>query len=689
MCLMLRYLRKWLSSKAFTSRRPETAQRLTATRVRPALEPLEDRNLLSAFALRAGSAGFDTGNSVATDAQGDIYVGGHLEQITADVAGAQVFNGGWLAKYSPGGTLLWSQRIAGNLHADSVGSVAVDSQGNVYATGVVLGTADLGQGHVLETQAGSLGNSFVEKLDSSGNILWAQKIESPLWGESAQLAVDAAGNVYTVGVFQSSANFFGTSLTSLSVNNEVTGWLMKQDTSGNLVWLRQFGTHSLMGATEATVPTSLAVNPAGSAIYVGGGFAGGGVDFGTGSPLPLSAQGQEDLFVERFGSGGAAVWAVDAGSPTPMGFAQTSNIALDAGGTLYLSGTIRGTVNFGATQLSSTTDAAVVAKVNPTNGAFLRATAFAGSGVDFGGGITVGPDGNLYATGSFSKTASFGPNTLTSLGQSDIYVAKLDTNLHVLAVSQMGGGPIQDAGHGIAVDTIGYVDTTGFFGATGQFDGTALTSAGSDDIFLTHTKYIGPTTHASVIGHILDIQVDDGAHEVAIVDEGGGRVSVAFDRMEAEAFAGITAIKVRTGDGSDVVRYASDPDDLLANFDVKLGDGSNKVSMMLSPGMAAHTHHAGFKAHIMAGAGTDTVDMMIGGSMDRPAVLDGRVAIRFDAGPGMDTLDVTYRNVTIVAPQMIRFLDARPGDDFDVFFRKVIVAAPIRIVEEMAALPQT
>ncbi|MCK4694999.1 MAG: gliding motility-associated C-terminal domain-containing protein, partial [Candidatus Cloacimonetes bacterium] len=48
-----------------------------------------------------------------------------------------------------------------------------------------------------------------------------------------------------------------------------------------------------------------------------------------------------------------------------------------------------------------------------------------GSNNDKGQSITTDAAGNCYVTGFFNETATFGPYSLTSSGQSDVFVAKL------------------------------------------------------------------------------------------------------------------------------------------------------------------------------------------------------------------------------------------------------------------------
>ncbi len=92
---------------------------------------------------------------------------------------------------------------------------------------------------------------------------------------------------------------------------------------------------------------------------------------------------------------------------------------------------------------------------------------------DYGNGIVVDSIGNVYTTGYFKGTADFDPGAgtanLTSAGDNDIFVSKLDSSGNFIWAKSMGGTGI-DAGCGIAVDLSGNVYTTGYFNGTADFD---------------------------------------------------------------------------------------------------------------------------------------------------------------------------------------------------------------------------
>ncbi len=114
------------------------------------------------------------------------------------------------------------------------------------------------------------------------------------------------------------------------------------------------------------------------------------------------------------------LWAKQAGGTSSD---VSYNIAVDANGYSYVTGCFRGSATFGTTTLTSSGEADIfVAKLN-SNGNWLWAKQVGGTNKDSGSGIAVDANGNSYVTGEFSASATFGTTTLTSSGGSDIFVA--------------------------------------------------------------------------------------------------------------------------------------------------------------------------------------------------------------------------------------------------------------------------
>lgn len=105
--------------------------------------------------------------------------------------------------------------------------------------------------------------------------------------------------------------------------------------------------------------------------------------------------------------------------------------------------------------------------------------------------IKVGPDNQQYVTGRFAGTATFGATTLVSAGGEDLFLAKYGPTGALLWIVQ-AAGPDDDFGTSLDLDKAGNVYVTGVFTNTATFGSTngatkTLTGIGST-IFLA--KYL-------------------------------------------------------------------------------------------------------------------------------------------------------------------------------------------------------
>jgi hypothetical protein len=101
------------------------------------------------------------------------------------------------------------------------------------------------------------------------------------------------------------------------------------------------------------------------------------------------------------------------------------------------------------------------------------AKAMGGTGADQGNAIVVDATGNVYSTGLFSGTADFDPGVgifnLTSIGNGDIFISKLDFFGNFIWAKSVGG-TADDASNSIAVDASSNIYITGRFVGTVDFD---------------------------------------------------------------------------------------------------------------------------------------------------------------------------------------------------------------------------
>ena len=173
------------------------------------------------------------------------------------------------------------------------------------------------------------------------------------------------------------------------------------------------------------------------------------------------------------------VLTVGAGS---TGTVQVGKMTSDAQGNRYFAGSFRGTVTFGSTTLSSpNTSDIFVAKLNGA-GAYQWVVQAGGADNDSGGSVAVDATGSVYVTGTYIGPATFGLLAVASVtpvpfGYTDAFVARLDGTGNWLWV-RTGGGNRSDGAGPVVLDASGNAYVGLFFGgATAQFGPFSVANA--------------------------------------------------------------------------------------------------------------------------------------------------------------------------------------------------------------------
>jgi hypothetical protein len=363
------------------------------------------------------------------------------------------------------------QRAAGGSLDDFGTAVAVDGSGNVIVAGQFQGSATFGTTTL--TSAG-LNDIFVAKYDAGGTLLWAHSAGSSGNDTGSGVAVDESGNVVVTGYFVGDATFGTTTLTSAGLSDV---FVAKYDVGGTFQWA-----HSAGGAGS---DFGYGVAAAGSGSVVVTGAFQGTAAF---APPTLTSAGAYDVFVAKYDGGGTLLWAQSAGgTDTDQGF----GVAVDGSGDAVLTGYFAGDATFGATTLTSAgSDDVFIARYD-AGGTLVRAQSAGGSGADLAYAVAVDRSGNVVVTGTFGGSATFGGTTLTSVGASDVFVARYDA-AGTLLWAHSAGGTGNVAGYGVAADGSGNVMVTGSLEGSAMFSGKTVTSAGGRDVFVA--KYSAGAT---------------------------------------------------------------------------------------------------------------------------------------------------------------------------------------------------
>ena len=348
---------------------------------------------------------------------------------------------------------------------------------------------------------------YVVKIDPATQTpVWLQTAGGNSLDQGYDIAVDSgSGDVYAVGRFRNRMELINSNPTvAITATGTICcqngdlyqgfndAFVYKLDSNGDAQWAVGFG-----GTTAADI--ALATAFGNGAIHTTGQFQGtADFDPGAGTANLTSSQSgtRGDMFVYKLDANGNYAWADNLTAASGTG---GQGISVDNAGNVYTAGYFRGAPGNFITSyqggIFGGRDALVVK--HDVNGTLLWARGFGGSEQATGTQdvaydiIVDDATGDLYVTGTFSGTVDFDPSngfvSKTSQGDQDIFVMSMDSNGAFKWVQSMGG-PGNDQGRKIAIDSTNGVYVSGFFEGTANFDiggiNETLTATPNEEMFV-------------------------------------------------------------------------------------------------------------------------------------------------------------------------------------------------------------
>ncbi len=197
----------------------------------------------------------------------------------------------FIAKYSPGGAVLWVKSFGESQGGAQGGqAVAFDGAGNILATGYAGGDLDFGKGVVRFIGAKDL---YVVKIAPDGTTTWARRFGAAGYEQFAyDLAVDPGNNVVIAGKTSGPVDFGGGALSNPDGSSGRTNALaLKLSPSGTYLWVKSSGDSWFQSAR------AVATDSSSNAVF-GGVFA-STIDFGTGA-LNSPGVSTDCIFLTKF-----------------------------------------------------------------------------------------------------------------------------------------------------------------------------------------------------------------------------------------------------------------------------------------------------------------------------------------------------------------------------------------------------
>jgi hypothetical protein len=350
---------------------------------------------------------------VAVDSSGNVYAAGYQGGSTANTYGPSVSATGTgvenviIVKYDSSGTAQWARTVSAGSGYSHFYSVAVDSDGNVYAAGYQSGsdayTYDAG---LSVTGTSSDMNVILVKYSSSGTAQWARTVSAGSGSSRFNgVAVDSVGNVYAAGYQHNIfAYTYGPDVSATGTFAGENIILVKYAPDGIAQWARTVST----GLGNSYLD-GVAVDGVGNVYAAGYQHNNGAYTYGPGVSATGSSEDNNPVLV-KYNSSGTAQWArtIIGGS----GYSRFIGVSVDSSGNVFAAGHQVGSGPFtygpgvGATGTYAGENVILV-KYEPDGIAQWARTVSAGSSSSIFSDVSVDSTGNVYTVGTQLGTENY------------------------------------------------------------------------------------------------------------------------------------------------------------------------------------------------------------------------------------------------------------------------------------------
>jgi hypothetical protein len=417
-----------------------------------------------------GGPGAATGQSIAFDNKGNVYVGSSTPSFGAGGSDALIL------KYTQSGTLLWAKTWGGS-GDEGANRIAVGPDGYIYVTG---GTDSFGAGWF---------DVFLLKLDTSGNLIWGKTWGGGSFEVGYDLGFDQAGNVYVAA--------------ESYTNGNCAVILKFASADGSLIWSTSWkGPATYDAAYGLTVDSNFNVI-----------IAGVSWDY---SVYP----NHNSILLVKFDSSGNYVWSENWVTPVPGEddlWGRGEMITTDSSDNILV-----GATHSNDCQNSDFTQcpfSAMALKLDPS-GSFRWAETWGGAGFSTPGGIALDKNGDLLVSGTADGPPQVG------------FVLRYDANGNFL--SSTGWSDQGTTVASVAVSGAGAVAVIG----TAQDNGGDWESISAPAGSLPNSLVLNPYTVATPTGEISSL-TNPTQPQVGPEDTGGVFVtSYALYGIDVSCFAG-------------------------------------------------------------------------------------------------------------------------------------------------------
>jgi hypothetical protein len=212
-----------------------------------------------------------------------------------------------IIKLNNQGDYIWGKQLAGGDNGSS--SMVIDTQNNIYINGIYSQNVDFDPGPT-DNWIGiySFSDSYILKLNSSGDFKWINRIHGPIagYGGSVDLAMDREGNILATGIIARDSLYLRNATENILLlkSNSFTetgynAFVTKIDSNGHYLWIKQMASDTEYGVTGNRIACDSINN-----VYVSGQLS-DSADFDySGNGALLYATGDYSTFLMKLDKNG-------------------------------------------------------------------------------------------------------------------------------------------------------------------------------------------------------------------------------------------------------------------------------------------------------------------------------------------------------------------------------------------------